>query len=120
MRIRRLWLAGAAAIMALPALAQQAAAPQPASAPPAVQPTPTQAPTAAPAATSAEAGGDESAVEEVSNVTLQPPTPPVEYPGWARRNPWSVGALAPGDAGLGDDAWGDSNGAFLSTVMRRM
>ncbi|MFL6765585.1 MAG: hypothetical protein ACJ8FO_10370 [Sphingomicrobium sp.] len=120
MRIKPLWLAGAAAIVALPALAQQAAAPQPASAPPAVQPTPTQAPTTAPAATSPEAGGDESAVEEVSNVALQPPTPPVEYPGWARRDPWSVGALAPRDAGLGDDAWGDSNGAFLSTLMRRM
>src|SRR6185437_12764205 len=67
-----------------------------------------------------EGGTDETAVEEVSGNTLQPPTPPVEYPGWARRDPWTVGAIEPADARLTSDAWGGSNGAFLSTLMRRM
>jgi hypothetical protein len=71
-----------------------------------------------------EGGADETAVEEVSNAnsvtTLVPPTPPVEYPGWARRDPWTVGPLDPRDAGVGDDAWGRASGPFLSTLMRRM
>ena len=108
-------VASAAAILALPALAQQATAPQPAaSAAPAAQPATNTA------QTSSEAGTDESAVEEVSNVSLGPPQPPVEYPGWARRDPATAGALAPRDAGLGDNAWGTANGAFLSTLMRQM
>jgi hypothetical protein len=119
MRIKPVWIASAALVLALPALAQQAAPPQQQPVPtpaPTVQPTPTSAP----AGTLPESGADESAVEEVSNLNLGPPTPPVEYPGWARRDPWSVGAILPRDAGLGDDAWGSANGAFLSTLMRRM
>src|SRR5205814_8303661 len=69
---------------------------------------------------SPESGADESAVEEVSNVEVAPPKPPVEYPGWARRDPWTVGAIAPAQAGLSDDAWGSASGAFLTTLMRRM
>jgi hypothetical protein len=107
-------IASAAAILALPALAQQAAQ-QPTPAQPAVQPT-TPATTPQPSTE----GGDESAVEEVSSLNLGPPAPPVEYPGWARRDPWTVGPLAPANAGLGDDAWGSASGAFLSTLMRRM
>ena len=45
---------------------------------------------------------------------------PVEYPGWARRDVWTVGSLDPADIGLADDAFGTSSGAFLSTLMRRM
>jgi hypothetical protein len=119
MRIKPIWLASAALALALPAIAQQPAPQQlaPATTTPVAQPgaTPTTTP-----ATSNEGGADESAVEEVSNVNLGPPTPPVEYPGWARRDPWAVGALAPGVAGLGNDAWGSASGAFLSTLMRRM
>src|SRR5689334_22827240 len=115
MRTKLVLLASAAALLALPALAQQSAAPQPA---------PVTAPTAAPTPTTAtalpEGGTDESAVEELSNVSLEPPSPPVEYPGWARRDPWTVGPLDPASAGLSADAWGDSSGAFLSTLMRRM
>ena len=112
MRTKLVLLASAAALLALPAIAQQPAAPQPA-------PT-TTTPTATPATALPEGGTDESAVEELSNVSLEPPSPPVEYPGWARRDPWTVGPLDPASAGLTADAWGDSSGAFLSTLMRRM
>jgi hypothetical protein len=121
MRIKPVWIASAAALLALPALAQQAAqpAPQPQpSTPPITQPTP---PTSG---INAQTGAapDEGAVQEVANLqlVLQPPTPAVEYPGWARRDPWSVGPLSPAQAGLGDDAWGPVSGVFLSSLMRRM
>ena len=115
-----LLIASAAAVLALPALAQQAAPPQPAPAasPPTVQNT-VATPTPSPA-TSRYSGGDESAVEELSNVSLEPPSPPVEYPGWARRDPSTVGPLEPRTAELAEGAWGDASGAFLSTLMRRM
>jgi hypothetical protein len=119
MRIKPLLIASAAVVLALPALAQQAGAPQPAPATAAPQSS-VVIPTPAPTATAPEGGTDESAVEEVSNVSLAPPAPPVEYPGWARRDPWTVGALSPAGAGLRDEAWGDSSGVFLSTLMRRM
>src|SRR5437868_9079553 len=115
MRTKLIWIASAAAVLALPALAQQAG---PQRAAPA-----TTAPTAQSLSTQvapSDSAGDESAVEEVSNLNLGPPTPPVEYPGWARRDPWAVGSLSPRDAGLSDDAWGTASGAFLSTLMRRM
>jgi hypothetical protein len=114
MLIKPVWLASAALVLALPALAQQANVTQPA--PAATPTTPAPARQAAPA----ESGGDESAVEEVAAMNIPPPVPPIEYPGWARRDPWSVGAIAPQAAGLTDDAWGGANGPFLSTLMRRM
>lgn len=121
MRIKPLLIASAAIVLALPALARQA------SAPPQAPTTPTPTPSAqtatpggpATGATS-ESGGDESAVEEVSGNNLVQPSPAVEYPGWARRDPWTVGAIRPGDAGLGDQAWGNTSGTFLTTLMRRM
>jgi hypothetical protein len=118
MRIKPLLIASAAVILALPALAQQASAPQPApaTAAPATQAAPGETATE----TSSQTAGDESAVELVSGNNLVQPTPPVEYPGWARRDPWTVGAIRPGDAGLGDDAWGNTSGTFLTTLMRRM
>ena len=114
MRTKLLLVASAASILALPAIAQQAVAPHPAP----VAATPATSPT--PVANSTESGSDETAVEEVSSVNLQPPAPPVEYPGWARRDPWTVGSLNPGEVGLTDDAWGGANGPFLSVLMRRM
>jgi hypothetical protein len=127
MRIKP-WLiaSAAAAAIALPALAQQAAQPQPqpttppanqypgggigAQLPAAVQPAPSSG------------GGDESAVEVVNQANLMPvqPAPAIEYPGWARRDPWTVGVLDPAREGLGSAPWGNANGAFLSTLMRRM
>jgi hypothetical protein len=122
MRTKPLLIASAAIVLALPALAQQPAGPQPV---PTSQPPLTQnAPPSSPSSSLPEGGADETAVEEVSSgnpaAALVPPTPPVEYPGWARRDPWTVGALDPRDAGLGEDAWGSASGAFLSTLMRRM
>ena len=118
MRIKPLLIASAAAVLALPALAQQTAPTQPAPA------TPVQneqaANTSTQTETAAEGGADETAVEEVSSANLVQLTPAVEYPGWARRDPWTVGAIRPSDAGLGDDAWGTTSGTFLSTLMRRM
>ena len=116
MRTKLILVASAAVILALPAIAQQAAPQQPAAQ---GVTTPTTTPSTV-ESTPAEDGTDETAVKEVSGNTLQPPTPPVEYPGWARRDPWTVGAIEPADARLTSDAWGGSNGAFLSTLMRRM
>jgi hypothetical protein len=121
MRTKLLLAASAAVVLALPAIAQQVAAPQPAPAS-AAQPVQTPAATAptTESATTSESGADESAVEEVSPLNLEPPTPPVEYPGWARRDPWTVGAIEPATANLTGDAWGGANGEFLSILMRRM
>jgi hypothetical protein len=114
-----LLLLGAAALIAIPAIAQQAAQTpqptQPASNTVAPQPTPSPATTASPAT-----GPSESGVEVVSAESLPPPRPPVEYPAWARRDPWEVGLIDPQGNGLGAQPWGDSSGAFLSTMMRRM
>src|SRR4051812_39037904 len=101
MRTRPIFIAGAAALaLAIPVLAQQA--PEPAAAP-AQAPSNVIATTAQPAqpTPSAEATpSDETAVEEVTALNLPPPPPPVEYPGWARRDPWVVGSLDPVREGL--------------------
>jgi len=125
MRIKPILIASAAALaIALPAIAQQTAQTQP---PPGTAPSPNVGvPQSQPqASTEADTsgGGDETAVEEVSPATLQPSQPvqpPVEYPGWARRDPWVVGKLDPAAEGLGDNPWGGASGAFLTTLMRRM
>jgi len=119
MRNKLIWTASAAAVLAIPAIAQQQAAP-PQSTPVAAQPAQSVPVETQPPAASAASGADESAVEEVSALNLPPPGPPVEYPGWARRDPWTVGALSPQAAGINDQAWGGANGPFLSTLMRRM
>jgi len=116
------------AALALPALAQQAMQPQPAPAPRpanqypnnAVGPTIGQPAAGTSSGAAAAAGADESAVEEVSQANLSPPTPPVEYPGWARRDPRLVGKLDPQQLGLGENPWGTASGAFISTLLRRM
>jgi len=116
MRIKLLLVASAAVVLALPAIAQQLNSAQPAPAPT----TTTPIPSPAPGDSSSEGRSDESAVEEVAGVSLEPPAPPVEYPGWARRDVWNVGSLSPESAGLTGDAWGGANGPFLSILMRRM
>jgi hypothetical protein len=120
MRTKALLIASAALLLALPALAQQSMPGQPVAAAPTAAQANTVSPADSSAQTPSEGGADETAVEEVSNLNLQPPPPPAEYPAWARRDPWSVGPLSPRDANLGDDAWGTANGEFLSTLMRRM
>jgi hypothetical protein len=125
MRIKPLIASAAAIAIALPALAQQVAQTQPAPAttvpaPTASQPQP-QPSTPATTDDLSSGGADETAVEEVTQpTTLAPVKPPVEYPGWARRDPWVVGKLDPAALGLGDNPWGDQSGAFLTTLMRRM
>lgn len=118
MRTKLVLIASAAVILALPAIAQQTAVPQATTA--AAQPAATATAPPNSEETVSEGGTDETAVEEVSSNGLQPPTPPVEYPGWARRDPWTVGAIEPADARLTSDAWGTANGVLLSTLMRRM
>jgi hypothetical protein len=131
MRIKPLWIASAALAIALPALAHQVAQPNPVPAKPSANHYPNggigasqpQQQTSTAATTDAEqtsAGGDETAVEEVSSLNLARSSSPVEYPGWARRDPWSVGSLNPADIGIGDMPWGGASGIFLSTLMRRM
>ena len=120
-------LLGAAAlalIAALPAIAQQATL-QPETIVPAEQAAPesdavSNASDRAPARRAVSGGADESAVEQVDAADLPPPPPPVEYPGWARRDPRIVGVLDPTQQGLGSDPWGGASGPFLSTLMRRM
>jgi hypothetical protein len=128
MRIKRAILASAAVALATVAFAQRTA--------PTQQPNPGAAPaqpvnnTTAPAVQTARrqpssvsptgGGADDTAVEEVGALDLTPPKPPVEYPGWARRDPWSVGRLDPVQIGLGPTPWGVASGAFLSGLMRRM
>jgi hypothetical protein len=117
MRVKPVLIASAALAVALPALAQQASQPRP-STPPLTQPPATTFP-----ATQQNGGGalaSDNLVQELSSVPLQPPKPAVEYPSYARRDPWTVGVLDPSDAGLSTADWGGANGAFLSTLMRRM
>ena len=120
MRTKLLLIASSAAILTLPAVAQQVAPAQPAPATASPQPAAAAPAAASPEPSVSEGGTDETAVEEVSNDNLQPPAPPVEYPGWARRDPWTVGALEPVNARITSGAWGAANGLFLSTLMRRM
>jgi hypothetical protein len=131
MRTKSIFFASAALAIALPAIAQVAQTQRP----PAnqypsggiggTQPQPqpqaqSQPSSAAPENADTSGGVDETAIEEVSPANLAPVPPPVEYPGWARRDPWVVGKLDPAAEGLGNDPWGAASGAFLSTLMRRM
>jgi hypothetical protein len=126
MRIRPLLIASAALAVAIPAIAQQVAqtqtapTPPPATTPSNVVASSPEPGTALESETGEVAANDQSAVEQIAALDLQPPPPPVEYPGWARRDPWQVGALDPQQLGLGAAPWGDASGAFLSTLMRRM
>ena len=47
-------------------------------------------------------------VQVVTPPSLQPQSvqPPIEYPGWARRDPWVVGKLDPAADGLGRQSLG--------------
>jgi len=124
MRTKLILIASAAVVLALPAIAQQPASPPPVTPSPAPAVQGQGSPASSAPTTLPEGGADETAVEEVSGsnqaTALIPPSPPVEYPGWARRDPWNVGALEPRDAGLGESPWGTADGQFLSTLMRRM
>lgn len=124
-RASKLLLAGGALLaLALPAGAQQQstlALPQQTPAAPATNqiapapgPTPPQQP--APAAGRPSETGN----TEISELELPPPPPPVEYPSYARRDPFTVGELDAIRIGLGQRVWGAASGRFLSTLMRGM
>jgi len=128
MRTRTLLIASAVFAIAIPAIAQEVAqtTPAPASQPAAgatAAPQPQPQPQLSTAAVSPGADADEGGVSVVTPPGLQPQQevqPPIEFPGWARRDPWTVGVLDPATRGLGENPWGDTSGAFLSTLMRRM
>lgn len=115
---RRFLLLGCVAAIAIPAIAQvqnnagtaPTTPPQNVAAPPAAsqpQPQPQTEP------------GGETAVA-VEDVAIAPPQPPIEYPRYARRDPFTAGALDPVMLGLGAEPWGQASGGFLSTLMRHM
>jgi hypothetical protein len=116
---KHLLLAGAAAALAIPAIAQVANSVAPANT---AQPSP-----AATAAQPSDSGGDTqtevvtgsdaSAIEQQQQ--QQQAAPAVEYPAFARRDPFTAGALDPIRIGLGANAWGGANGGFLSSLLRR-
>ncbi len=123
MRVKPLLAAAAAIAIGLPALAQDVAQTTPGSTPPGASSNsiaPSAQPATQPRPSIASSGADESAVEEVAALNLPLPPPPVEYPGWARRDVRNVGQLNPEELGLGAAPWGGASGAFLSTLMRRM
>lgn len=128
MRAKPLLFAAAALAITLPAIAQQSSPPAaPVASAPQTSPAPQpQADTQLSSNPDADAldtssSGDEGGFAEVNapapTVSIQPP---IEYPGWARRDPWVVGRLDPAAQGLGDVPWGDASGAFLATLMQRM
>lgn len=128
MRNKALLIATAAIAIAIPALAQNAAAPQPAAnaAPPATQPAapPATPPGNEPPPSTAPAGQDvsESQTALVDADARGPAAiaPPIEYPDHARRDPATVGYLDPAEIGLGADAWRGASGAFVAGLMRRL
>lgn len=141
MRAKALFLAACAAGLALglPASAQDPG--QPGAAQPGTAPTPatgtptTEQPAAGPSRPAQPTGRPAPRRPQSPAITgldigeispedlallLQPQRPPVELPEHARRDPWVVGALDPASLSLGANPWGGANGAFLSSLMRRM
>ena len=133
MRTSRLLAAAAAAAIALPALAQDSAAPvnnatpaqpqpQPQPTAPATTPAPQQPATQGPRVVrpSDAVGESQTGLVELLTEELAEPPPPVEYPDFARRDPRVVGRLDPASVGLGTSPWRGASGAFLGTLLRRM
>ncbi|HEX2802460.1 MAG TPA: hypothetical protein VHN55_00525 [Sphingomicrobium sp.] len=119
--IKRLLLVGTAAALAIPAIAQvqnTVAAPTVSNTPaPATQPAqPDPGPQPAQTETRPETVSGEAEQETLN----QPPPTPIEYPRFARRDPFTAGALDPRQLGIGGDPWGMASGVFLSSLMRQM
>jgi hypothetical protein len=115
---RLLLLGSVATALAIPALAQvqnNVASAPPAQAAPAAQAQP-------PASGQTEALPEDETSTTVAAEQAEAALPPkpIEYPSYARRDPFSAGALDPAQLAIGTDPWGHANGAFLSTLMRRM
>jgi hypothetical protein len=112
--IRRFLLPCCAAAIAIPAIAQVQNATAPATPPAAAQTPAAQQP---PQDQALQGGVNATAANEV---VAQAPPPPVEYPGFARRDPFTAGALDASRLPIGSNAWGGANGAFLSSLLRHM
>jgi hypothetical protein len=121
---KRLLLFGSVATaLAIPALAQvqNSAAPAPATPPAQAAPAPApQAQQPGAAQTEALPEDETSTTAEAEAVEATPPSKPVEYPSYARRDPFTAGVLDPVQMAIGTDPWGQASGVFLSTLMRRM
>jgi hypothetical protein len=115
------FLLGAAALLAIPAVAQVQNGVAPSLGPPAgenaVAPAPQAQP--APAERQATPGAEGEVVIEERTAARAPP-PPIEYPSHARRDPSIAGTLDPSNLRLGTEPWGQAGGAFLSTLLRQM
>ncbi len=125
--IRRFLLLGSAIAVAIPAIAQvqnttasapaqQPQAPQSVSAPQQQEQPQTTSPAVQAPATSDSESSD--LAEDAS--TSQAPAPAVEYPGFARRDPFTAGSVSPAEVGIRQDPWGRASGTFLSALMRSM
>ena len=124
-RRKVLFAAGAALVIAIPALAQD----QPESLlPPGFgeqQPTSPPSPTPTVTQNATSAAPRESLVEMVSpdaalgELVQQELPPPIELPDFARRDPARVGPLPPAQTGFVEGSWGRASGKFLSVLMRR-
>jgi len=122
------WLLAGAALLAIPAVAQVQGSIAPARPAPTASQPPPESPAPSnevsqqprPEAAQDQAASAADSVVAVEDVAMAEPPPPVEYPGYARRNPFTAGALDPARLGLPDDGWGDASGVFLSSLMRHM
>ncbi len=112
-----LLLASIAAGAAIPAIAQVRNAVQ-------TPPAAATAPQPAAPAPRARVQGDVQVQElpegmAAAELLAAKPPPPVEYPSFARRDPFVAGALDPASLAIAN-GWGRSSGPFLSALMRRM
>ncbi|HET9640296.1 MAG TPA: hypothetical protein VFP12_13920 [Allosphingosinicella sp.] len=63
---------------------------------------------------------EDSAAEDLEELTERSMPPPIEIPEGARRPVNPVGPLRPGNWGLGQGAFGNANGRFLGGLMGRL
>lgn len=122
LRTKLLLLAGVAGALAIPALAQVTNSTALSNSAAPATPTPPAAAQAADSGgdtqTDVVTGSDASAIEQQQ--AQQQAAPAVEYPSFARRDPFTAGALDPVRIGLGSDPWGGASGVFLSSLLRQM
>jgi hypothetical protein len=136
-RSKLLLLAGGAAVaVAIPALSQETPESlippgfeDPSTVPPSETNTVTPAPTPSngiasdvgvAASPETETVIEDSAAADLEAMEALEPKPPVEIPDFARRPTDVVGVIGPGEWGLDENGFGTANGAFLSTLMRRL
>jgi hypothetical protein len=138
-RARLLLLAGGAALaFAIPAAGQREKGPEsllppgfgePPPPAPKEPPTDNQAAPSPPAPATPAPGAplpsgplavEDSAAEDLEALAEQALPPPIEIPEASRRPTNPAGPLAPDNRGLGLDAFGNANGAFLGSLMGRL